>query len=367
MRSSIKSLLLWAICLAAPLAAPNGALAQSGLGAPPRPKIAASVVREDAFPKIASGYPNGVQVAPEVRYWTPYGFRPLTMDIYLPPKTLAKPATGFPMIMYIHGGGWIAGDSHLSGAVVDFPGLLADMAARGYVVTSVNYRLSAEARWPAQAQDIKAAIKFLRIHAADYGIDPDRFAAWGVSAGGHLAAIEGVSCGAPALQPGATSNPASKPDAIMAAKVSDCVQAAISWYGIFDLASEAEQARREGVTSHDLPSATEWLLLGCFKDKCAPGQIRSASPVTYVNRDTPPMLLLVGDQDRTVPHEQTLEMDRALAAKGVKHETHVYPGVDHGLLGTTAGATQQATQDAIDLTARFIDAVLGTAGGPGTR
>jgi acetyl esterase/lipase len=363
----MRPLLLGAMALTAPFAVPKVTLAQGGQGAMPRPNIAASVVHDDVFPKVAAAYANGVEVLPEVRYWTPNGFRPLTMDIYLPPKTIAKPATGFPMIMYIHGGGWIVGDSHLSGPIIDFPGLLADMAARGYVVTSVNYRLSGEARWPAQAQDIKAAIKFLRIRAADYGIDPARFVTWGASAGGHLSAIAGVSCGVSALQPGAAGNSTSKPDEIVAARVSDCVQAAVSWYGIFDLSSEAAQARANGVTSHDRPTATEWLLLGCFKDGCTPEQIRSASPTTYVNRDTPPMLLLVGDQDRTVPHEQTMEMDTALTTAGVNHETHVYPGVDHGLLGTTAEATRQANQDAIERTIRFIEAAIGTSRGPGTR
>jgi acetyl esterase/lipase len=119
------------------------------------------------------------------------------MDIYLPPKTLAAPAGGFPMVMYIHGGGWMAGNSHSIVPFVDFPGVLANIAARGYVVTSVNYRLSGEAIWPAQAQDIKAAIKFLRLHAGKYQINPDRFMTWGVSAGGHLSAIAGVTCGAP--------------------------------------------------------------------------------------------------------------------------------------------------------------------------
>jgi acetyl esterase/lipase len=330
----------------------------------PHPDIANTVVHKDAFPKVMATFANGVWVLPDVRYWTPYGFRPLTMDIYLPPQTMTKPAAGFPMVMYIHGGGWMSGDSHAGDLVVDFPGLLADMAARGYVVASVNYRLSSEATWPAQGQDIKAAIKFLRLHAADYGIDPERFVTWGMSAGGHLSGIAATTCGVAALQPRQPDNvinPTGEPDKIVEAKVSDCVQGAVAWYGVFDLSTEAEQARREGAAPRDVPGAPEWLLLGCFKEKCPPGRIRSASPVSYVNRTTPPMLLLTGDKDGIVPYDQTLQMDAALTKAGVKHETHVYPGSDHGFYGATPEATQQINQDAIERTIRFIDATIGAS------
>src|SRR5262249_44799752 len=146
----------------------------------------------------------------------------------------------------------------------------ASIAARGYVVTSVNYRLSGEAIWPAQAQDIKAAIKFLRLNAGKYQINPDRFMTWGVSAGGHLSAVAGATCGAPELQPlsrGASDNPDSKPDDRADAKVSECVQGAVAWYGVFDMATIAEQASKVGAMSRDDAGTPEWLLMGCFKDK----------------------------------------------------------------------------------------------------
>jgi len=354
--------------LAFSLILPSPAWAQNGGSAPPempRPEIAGRNVQLDAFPQAQATFANGVRVLPEVRYAAPDGFRPLTLDIYLPPATLARPPTGFPAILYIHGGGWINGDSHISGPIVDFPGLLAGMAARGYVVTSVNYRLSGEAKWPAQAQDIKAAIRFLRRHAAQYGADPSRLAAWGVSAGGHLSAIADATCGAAPLQPPRSGASGGRDGDDADTTISDCVQAAVAWYGIFDVASEADQARRAGAMSRDAPGAPEWLLLGCFKEKCPPGLIQSASPVAYVNPDTPPMLLLTGDRDRTVPFEQTLEMDAALTKAGVKHETHVYSGADHSLLGPTLEATRQANQDAIERTIRFIDATIGTPRGSG--
>lgn len=108
----------------------------------PTPKIATTRGRKDTFPPVEVNFPDGVSAMPGVRYWTPAGFRPLTMDIYFLPKNLATPAGGYPMVMFIHGGGWIAGNSQALVPFADFPGVLASIAARGYVVASVNYRLS---------------------------------------------------------------------------------------------------------------------------------------------------------------------------------------------------------------------------------
>jgi acetyl esterase/lipase len=350
----------WLVCLSAVLATGS---AWAEMGPILTPAISDKYFHTDTFPAVSATYANGVRALPDVRYWTPAGFRPLTMDIYLPPANMPKPKTGFPMIMYIHGGGWKSGDSRSSGAFVDFPGVLADMAARGYVVTSVNYRFSSEAVWPAQGQDIKAAIKFLRIHADEYGIDPARFAAWGVSAGGLLSGIANVTCGVAELQPPAQvakRNSDSKPDEIAAATVSDCVQGAVAWYGVFDMATIAEQARLDGAMSRNKAHAPEWLLLDCFKDQCSAGQLQSASPISYVTKDTPPMLLIVGDADTTVPYHQTLEMSDALKAAGVREETIVMPGINHGLLGSTPQATRTANQEGLDATIRFIDATIGS-------
>jgi acetyl esterase/lipase len=350
----------WLICLSAILAAGSAWAETSSI---PAPEISNKYVHTDTFPAVSTTYANGVRALPDIRYWTPAGFRALTMDIYLPPANMPKPASGFPMIMYIHGGGWKSGNSRSSGAFADFPGVLADMAARGYVVTSVNYRFSAEAVWPAQGQDIKAAIKFLRIHADTYGIDPARFMTWGVSAGGYLSAIANVTCGAVELQPPPQTvkkNSDVSPDDIASSRVSDCVQGAVAWYGVFDMSTIAAQAKLDGAMSRDKKHAPEWRLLDCFKDQCSPGQIRSGSPITYVNKDTPPMLLIVGDADTTVPYHQTLEMAEALKAAGVHQETIVMPGINHGLLGSTSQATRTANQDGLNATIRFIDATIGS-------
>lgn len=311
----------------------------------PTVEVSAPGVIDTTFPNIETRLPNGVKLLPEVRYRTLEGFRPLTMDIYLPAAAAKRPASGYPMVMFIHGGSWARGDSHASRPLRNFPLLLADIAARGYVVTSINYRLVGEAPWPAQGQDVKAAIRFLRLHAADYGIDPQRFATWGASAGGHLSAIAAASGDVAAL----------KPDDAALAAVSDRVQAAVSWYGGFNMASIAEQARAAGAISRDDARAPEWRLLGCFKDQCTPEAVRSVSPVSYVQRDMPPMLLVVGDKDTLIPTQQSLEMAEQMTEVGAKVELLVLPDVGHDFAGATQEVTRAANQRALDATLRFLD------------
>jgi len=326
-----------------PVLALASALPASAQVLSPPPEVAAQVVQEDRYPPPQVVFPNDVEGIPGLVYSEPPGFRPLALDLYLPAETVEPPADGFPLVVFIHGGGWMRGDPRRNGAFVDFPGVLASLAARGYVVASIEYRLSGEAIFPAQVQDVKAAIRWLRSKASTYGIDPKRAVTWGVSAGGHLAALAAVSCNARALEPAQPSN------------ASDCVQAAISWYGVFDLSTIAAQARKDKALSRDGAEAPEWRLLGCFARKCKKGRIASASPVTYVDESDPPMLLVAGDGDTVVPYHQTLEMAEKLRAAGVSYELLVLPGVDHGLVGKTSEATREAHLKALEATFRFID------------
>jgi acetyl esterase/lipase len=349
---------IWAFVLAA--------MAGPGLAQVAAPKVEVQAVHVDTYPRLEATFPGGVRGLPSVTYWTPSGFRPLTLDLYLPPAAVPRPTTGLPLVIYIHGGGWLNGDSRKAVPFVDFPGVLASLASRGYAVASVNYRLSGEARFPAQIQDVKASIRFLRLHADEYGIDPGRAIAWGVSAGGHLAAMAAVSCGALKLaprQPGAASTPDVKPEEIVAAKVSDCVQGAVAWYGVFDMATIADQARADGAMSREVAGTPEWRLLGCFKTGCAKGQMRLASPVSYIRADTAPMLLIVGDADTLVPYHQTLELAARLEAAGARRQVTVIAGVNHSLIGDTPEATREANLKALTETFSFIDRTIG----PGAR
>ena len=352
MRAAISALFFAASAVAS-------ALAQSAV-----PAVAPAVVHGDAYPRAEVAFPNGVRGLPAIPYWTPNGFRPLTLDLYLPAASTPPPPSGLPLVVYIHGGAWLGGNSHASGAFADFPGVLASLAARGYAVASINYRLSGEARFPAQAWDVKAAIRFLRLHAGEYGIDPARAVAWGVSAGGHLSALADVTCHVPELAPRQTTganHPEAAPDEIVNAEVSDCIQGAIAWYGVFDMATIAEQSRRGGALSRDVASAPEWRLLGCFKTQCQPDQIRLASPVSFVDHNTPPLLLIVGAADTTVPCHQTTEMAARMRAAGAKYKLIVMPGVSHVLMGKTPDQTQDANLQALAATFRFIDQTIGPA------
>jgi len=324
----------------------------------PLPEIAADAARNDRYPAHDATFPNGVTSIADLQYWDPVGYRPLTLDLYLPPASVHPPATGFPLVIQIHGGAFRGGDKRLILPFVDWPGVLASLAARGYVVASINYRLSGEARFPAQAQDVKAAVRWLRLSAVKYVIDPDRAVTWGQSAGGHLASLAAVSCGAAALSPTRTA-PASGPLDVTVATVSDCVQGAVAWFGLFDMATIQEQAQEVNALSRDDADAPEWRLLGCFAASCPPPQITAASPVSYVDGNDPPMLLIVGSDDTLIPTKQTIEMAERLTAAGVKHDLIVLPGINHSFIGRTAEATRDANLKALAATFEFIDRTIG--------
>jgi acetyl esterase/lipase len=344
-----------ALLVAVALTAPSRAGAQLPT---PLPEISADAARNDRYPAHNAAFPNGVTSIADLQYWNPVGYRPLTLDLYLPPASVPPPATGFPLVIQIHGGAFMGGDKRLILPFVDWPGVLASLAARGYVVASINYRLSGEARFPAQAQDVKAAVRWLRLNAVKYAIDPGRAVTWGQSAGGHLASLAAVSCGAPALSPIGVAL-ASGPREVTAATPSDCVQGAVAWFGLFDLATIQEQAREVKALSRDDADAPEWRLLGCFAAACPATKVTAASPVSYVDRNDPPMLLIVGSEDTLVPTRQTFEMAERLTAAGVKHELIVLPGINHSFIGSTAEATRDANLKALAATFEFIDRTIG--------
>jgi acetyl esterase/lipase len=173
------------------------------------PSVAAVPQLADRYPERRVEFPRGVTSLADVAFSSPVGFRPLTLDLYLP-KDRRQAA---PAIVYVHGGGWQSGHGRHAGAFEDWPRVLAGFAARGYVVASVNYRLSGEAPSPAAANDVGEAMRWLRANAARYSIDPRRIGLWGVSAGGQIAAVVGTTCAEPA-----------------------CVTAVVTWYGVFDFA-----------------------------------------------------------------------------------------------------------------------------------
>lgn len=298
--------------------------------------VGEGAVLEDRYPDRLQAWPGGVSSLADVTYSTIPGYRPMVMDIYMPPRD-AGPK---PLVLFVHGGGWVGGHTRHSGAAADFPAALARLAAEGFVVASVEYRLAQEARFPAQLQDVRAALRFMKANAARYGVDPSRAAVWGGSAGGHLSALTALSCGAPGIDPAGST----------AAPGSECVQAAVIWYGVFDFAAlAASRADRED------PAAVT--LLGC-KDRCTPAQYAPASPVTYIDGRDPPMLLIHGEGDRVVPVAQSHLAEARLKAAGVPVQSIYIPGVDHSFIGASPGQTRAATLTALNATFDFFHAQL---------
>ncbi len=310
------------ITLAAALAAAALLSQSEAQAAPVTAKVAPEVVSSDAFPKLKASFPGGVSGLADVVYSVRTGYRPMTLDLYVPTK--AGPAK--PLVIYIHGGGWMNGTSRNAAAYADFPAVMAGLAARGYVVASLNYRLGREAAFPAQNEDVDTAIRWLKSHAADYGIDKSRVAVWGGSAGGHLAALAGADC-----SPGDGKTE------------SDCVQAAAIWYGLFDFNTLA-----------NFPD-----FLGCSAVPDCTAIKAKASPVTYVDKSDPPFLLLHGTADGTAPIAQSREMNERLKAAGVKVELIELPGIDHSWIGKTPAETTAAHLKALQATFDFFDATVG--------
>lgn len=292
--------------------------------------VAAAPVLDDRFPTVPVEFAGGVKAYRDIVYQTVAGYRPQVIDVYVP----ASPGP-HPLVLYIHGGGWMGGHTRQSGAFADFPKVLASLAAEGFTVASLEYRLSAEARFPAQLQDSNAALRFLRAHAADYKIDPTKAGVWGGSAGGHLTALTAVTCRNTALDPAAAND--------------GCVQAAVTWYGVYDFAGMA--ATPDG-------NAAGLRLLGC-EGTCPPDRIRSVSPVTYIDAKDPPFLLIHGEDDKTVPVAQSHLGEAALRKAGVPVEAIYIPGVDHSFIGRTPQATREATLRAVNATFDFFHKTLG--------
>lgn len=302
------------------------------------PAIGAQAVLEDRYPERRIAFPGGVSGLPDLMYSTVSGFRPLTLDLYLP---AAHASGGAPVIMYVHGGGWTSGHTRHSGAFENWPGVLASLAGRGYVVASLNYRLSAEAPFPAAEQDVKSAVRWLRTNAARFGIDKRRIGIWGGSAGGQLAALAGTSCGVQALEP-----PVADPKVPLE---SDCVQAVVAWYGVFDFTPLASNVAAP-------PPVARYL--GCEKSTCSTEQIALASPIRHLDRGDPPFLLVHGALDKTVVVSQSEKFLAALQASAVKSQLLVLPDVDHSFVGSTAELTRAASLRALHATIDFFDTTL---------
>lgn len=247
--------------------------------------------------------PDGVRAHRDLAY-VENGHERHKLDLYLPEKTSAP----LPLIIWVHGGGW------QNGSKDGCPPLRSGYVERGYAVASINYRLSGHAVFPAQIEDCKAAIRWLRAHAQEYGLDPQRFGVWGSSAGGHLVALIGTSGEAKQFDVGPNLDQSSR------------VQAVCDYYGPTDF---TVFVTTPGYDRHAADSSPEAKLIGGAvlenKDKAA-----RVNPITYVSKDDPAFLIVHGDKDPTVPLNQSQLLFEALKKAGVSAHFHTIHGAGHG-------------------------------------
>jgi acetyl esterase/lipase len=228
----------------------------------------------------------------------------LALDLYLPPAGTMKPK----LIVWVHGGAW------RSGSKTDVP--IAELVEAGYAIASVDYRLTPVVPFPAQVHDIKAAIRYLRAKEKDNGYNAKSIAIAGSSAGGHLAALVGVSNGHAELEGKVGEHLRENSD----------VQAIVSFYGMSNLTTILAQSTPHGLKVR-VP-ALQLLLGGQPEEK--PDLARLASPVFHVDLKDPPLLLLHGDQDPQAPINQSHELEGRFEAAGVPCRFVVVHGGKHG-------------------------------------
>lgn len=242
--------------------------------------------------------------------------RELTLHL-AKPKNLASPA---PVIVYIHGGGWRMGDKdqHLQ--------QIQQAAKQGYVSVSVGYRLAPKYLFPAQVEDVKCAVRWLRAHAEELNIDPQRIGAIGYSAGAHLSMMLGTMDPGDGLEgDGPWQDQSSK------------VQAVVSYFGPTNLQSE-------------YPAVTKAIFLGFLGGMLEEkrDEYRLASPITYVNAGDAPTLMFQGTKDVLVPYEQAFEMCTALSQAGVPGRVEILLGAGHGWAGEQFEQTQRTALEFFD-------------------
>ena len=238
------------------------------------------------------------------------------LDLYIPTEGEAP----FPLIIFIHGGGFMLGDKAMSAEELD------PMIAAGFAVASLNYRLSDEAIFPAQIQDVKAAVRWLRANAETYNLDPDRFASWGGSAGGNLAAMLGTTGDIETFDNPELGNEG----------VSSSVQAVVDLFGPTDFLQmdaqfAASNACDASAQSHDAADSPESKLVGA-EIQTVPDLVAQANPITHITENTPPFYIQHGTNDCNVPTAQSqILYDALVAVIGEENVTfEIIEGAGHG-------------------------------------
>ena len=221
---------------------------------------------------------------------------PLKMDLYFPDTTEPH-----QVLVYVHGGSFTSGDKQKGSGILDIPA----MTERGYAVAAINYRLMPEHPFPAEVIDAKCAVRFLRAHAAEYNLLTKRVGIWGGSAGGHLAAMVGLTNGDPAFELGENRDFLSQVDAV------------VEMFGPTDLTQPMGWLQR-------------WLLRRAFgTDSSSDPRLVEASLIQYIGNDAPPFLILHGEQDTAVPVEQAQLLYQKLLDADVDATLLIVENADH--------------------------------------
>jgi uncharacterized protein len=259
------------------------------------------------------------EVIPNIRYCTDGG-SPLLMDILIPAQRSRTPT---PAVLWIHGGGWEAGGKNAHANA-------ESLAKGGFVAATLSYRLSDAAPFPAAVEDCKCAIRFLRANASTYGIDPDSIGGAGSSAGGHLAELLATADGSAGLEGNGGWQ-----------QVSSRVQAAVSYFGVSDLTAQ--------FPSDTVPVIVKFLR-GTRDEK--PDLYRKASPIHYVSKDDPPLLLVHGENDEVVPFDQSVRMAEVYRRMGLpvdlvalKNAGHDFQHVGSDPISPSVEVVHQKTVD----------------------
>jgi len=230
------------------------------------------------------------------------------LDIYLPKNY--QETEKLPVVVWIHGGGWQSGNKD------NMPGKV--LLEQGYACVSINYRLSEQAIFPAQIEDCKAAIRWLRANAKIYHFDPERIGVWGSSAGGHLVALLGTTNNKKVFDVGENLDQSST------------VQAVCDLFGPTDLVTFFDMPERKNNPNNPI----EKLLGGSGTEKKELAAL--ASPMTHVSKESPPFLILHGTADKLVPLSQGTLFHEALKKAGVDTEMIVANGLGHDRVAFTA-------------------------------
>ena len=245
----------------------------------------------------------------DVTYCTMDGL-PQKLDIYLP-----KEGGPWPLVIYVHGGSWMTNDK------AEAKGLAEWLNPLGYAVASLNYRMYPKVRFPALIEDPKCGVRYLRANAVKYNLDPNRFAAWGASAGGHLVALLGTADASAGWEVGEYLDQSSR------------VQAVVDMSGPADLSLKFKN------------SGLMTVIMMAFAIK--PAERLVGSPISYATSDDPPFLIIHGDQDPIVPLEQGQAMYDALIKAGAPAKLVIVKNGLHDLTATGAAPTSP-TQDEIN-------------------